>query len=309
MATGTLFRTATKTLPVWQQEKARLARAAEEEGLLGRICARKPWPACWDTEPISFTLGRAAAASTGNAALDQGLTAAMLTVQDLQQQGATKIAHQKIATETVRQAMYANDWELLANRRVCCILPQHEQRVSHTDWPTVFDNLKMLSGQTVSAVVKTRLNSWTSSARFHDQQIDFCIFGCPCQSDNLMHYVQCNRMWRVVRKATWAAVSDDLLDRFGIRADQVFHMKRLAVAFAVYHDLRVEHIHMVRRAKRDGSYRAIAERALATGRVAAHTVGADTPPFDFQRSTRRSSTSSTLSAASASTSEQRAAIT
>ena len=47
-------------------------------------------------------------------------------------------------------------------------------------------------------VIKTLINAWTTSARFHEVTRSACLLGCEVGSDDQRHYVRCDTLQRVV---------------------------------------------------------------------------------------------------------------
>ena len=56
-------------------------------------------------------------------------------------------------------------------------------------------------------VLKTIVNSWTSSYRYHESVLLECVFGChllhplppgAAYHDSLEHYLVCKKLWRII---------------------------------------------------------------------------------------------------------------
>ena len=51
------------------------------------------------------------------------------------------------------------------------------------------------------AFIKTLVNSWATSRRYHENPRLNCIFGCPAGNggdDDLLHYLKCPALWGII---------------------------------------------------------------------------------------------------------------
>ena len=108
-------------------------------------------------------------------------------------------------------------------------------------------NLRMM-------VVKTIINSWTTSDRFHENTSQVCLFGCVAHSpifcdfscnDELAHYLRCPILWRVVGKLVplGTVVGSTPLERLGLAplVDVPGHdMRATCIAYWLYHYVKNE---------------------------------------------------------------------
>ena len=100
------------------------------------------------------------------------------------------------------------------------------------------------SGMSVAmCVIKTWGNSWATSERYHEEVRLGCIFGCDAK-DDLHHYLHCDPIWALFNsvagtpRTEWdepAEIRTCLLNPTVLRA------KRIAVAYRVYHAIRLGH--------------------------------------------------------------------
>ena len=58
--------------------------------------------------------------------------------------------------------------------------------------------LSHFSSSVTFKVIKTWINSWSTSRRYHEDLLFPRLFGCDAKEDDLLHYVACPIMWDVV---------------------------------------------------------------------------------------------------------------
>ena len=90
-------------------------------------------------------------------------------------------------------------------------------------------------------VIKTLVNSWSTSRRMHEPTILPCIF-CGEGQDYLTHYLECDCLWTIL--ITAANLDCFLLPfsasaRLGLMHPSEVRFKLLAGAFLVYHAIKV----------------------------------------------------------------------
>ena len=252
-----------------------MAREASDYLPYTRITSNTPWSAFWDNEAIAYTLGRSATGDLQDLKVKMAITSAANIIETKRREAARDVKVQSIVTEEVRKALYPDRLDELFTKRLRKLLPSEARAISGVDWETAFGNLRTLQGQTVMAAVKTWSNSWSTSSRFHDGQIEHCILGCRHSTDSLQHYISCPRLWRAVGHSVQGLVALHVMDKLGLRDDANDHLRKLAVAFATYHGLRIEHFQMVKKANLTRSFAELAATAKEIAAVAAHATGAD----------------------------------
>ena len=60
--------------------------------------------------------------------------------------------------------------------------------------------LKETKGHTAMAAMKTMVNGWATTRRFHREKVIKCIFGCG-EPDDMTHYWRCAPLWKDCRDA------------------------------------------------------------------------------------------------------------
>ena len=72
-------------------------------------------------------------------------------------------------------------------------------------------------------------NSWSTSTRYHQNQLLPCVFGCSEARDSLAHYVVCPRLKRLVSfTCEHLNLNDDFLRFWGAHASDVVPLKVVA---------------------------------------------------------------------------------
>jgi len=110
------------------------------------------------------------------------------------------------------------------------------------------------------ACIKTILNTWTTSHRFHEEIRLPCIFGCSMVYaegepevlpvgihplvDDLRHYLQCPTLWNIVGNAYSLPVGHSIEQRLGIKGPP-FSPVALAIAFDIYHAIKIGNRYLI----------------------------------------------------------------
>ena len=100
--------------------------------------------------------------------------------------------------------------------------------------------LSQLATFDATAILKTWVNGWATTARFHDKRADFCIFGCIGCADGLSHYFKCSILWDALEQACGFSVGLDPLERLGLADLAVHDLLIVSAAFTTYHALKSE---------------------------------------------------------------------
>jgi len=91
-------------------------------------------------------------------------------------------------------------------------------------------------------LIKTWLNSWTTSSRMeHDESVGKCVFCGIFGGDALIHYLRCEPAWTVITScfqlgSVWIQRSP--AQRIGFVNPSLTSLLQVVVAFRVYHVLR-----------------------------------------------------------------------
>ena len=125
------------------------------------------------------------------------------------------------------------------------------------DWASVFLLLRRGSMHGAMCFLETIANSWTTSTRYHDGVLDYCLFGCRNAPDDLANYIRCVRLWTEIDEATGVEVDvdpDGVRERLLLGSATAERIRRLTVAYSVYHAMKHGHINMIKRAAASGDF-------------------------------------------------------
>ena len=100
-------------------------------------------------------------------------------------------------------------------------------------------------------VSKTWANSWSTTERYHEEQVLPCIFGCRqyrgCEAgakDSLGHYLDCPILWLLlysVLRTPSFSISAPGAKLACLSRHSLNDLRRLCLAFKCYHALRMGH--------------------------------------------------------------------
>ena len=105
-----------------------------------------------------------------------------------------------------------------------------------------------------------------------------CIFGCrdfeccdPNASDNLTHYLECPIMWTLIRSAACNNSVQNLcvnsVYNIGFVDLSIYRLKLLAIAYRVYHAIKICHRSEVHNAHTDRNYDRVHQLCLDFSRL------------------------------------------
>ena len=104
----------------------------------------------------------------------------------------------------------------------------------------------------IFCLFRTWSNGWTTSYRMHEQYRRPCILGCPDGSDELAHYICCNRFWKALKTALAKAffpvssflASTAVLEKLAIASPSPEHVLHLCSITHAYHVLKHNYRHI-----------------------------------------------------------------
>ena len=100
-----------------------------------------------------------------------------------------------------------------------------------------FEVLRTLRTADAMRFIKTWVNGWASTYRYHEPTLYPCLFGCQAKPDDLGHYVQCSHLF-AMSKFLRGHISDDPLVRLGLVSPCADTFNHMACVFAGYHAMR-----------------------------------------------------------------------
>jgi hypothetical protein len=141
-------------------------------------------------------------------------------------------------------------------------------------WEHVFALLRGLPRHAAMCVLKSWLNGWCTSRRFHEVRTLSCLLGCPAP-DTFAHYDACPRLWNVVAARTHGQRSANTIERLGLvpGARQREAPANLALAYTLYHELKIGNLQMSADAIRVRSFAALAHHLKAVAYAHAPRLG------------------------------------
>jgi hypothetical protein len=274
-----LSRAAHVTIKSWPKDYESLTSPANDDLMLESTPSGRLWPLHWDSPAAAFLLKWAAAGfpSSMVGALNlpgkHFIARNLKAIQRAQRLAKAEInAHPKRAIQKIFyfhyfKALYQNMPAELFERRFREVFAALLNPLPVIDWRPAYHVLAKLTTHEALVVVKTWSNSWTTSARFHDNKLDSCLFGCfPEGSDALGHYLCCPRLWKIIASAkagleaaslVIASLDDDFddslgdatpldpLERLCVRSPSIANARTLVLAYTVYNTLKHEHFNLV----------------------------------------------------------------
>ena len=158
---------------------------------------------------------------------------------------------QKIASKHLRETLFVPDQEALFKRK---LIKPYAYSQDFVDSVCISPMSSLMRSSDMymhhnMCVVKTILNSWATSHRYHEKVLLLCIMGCKNRRDELEHYMRCPVLWRIVAESTRAPVCNTCAGRMGFSSELApesnigsgqlkLHLKQLGIAYTVYHTLR-----------------------------------------------------------------------
>ena len=273
IAAAAMFRTATKTLHNWPDSKSKLLEAGEKHLPMARWHAGKCWPACWDSDPIAFNLDNACRCFPGGGLLQKGTIAARDEIDRLcVSSDASSIKVQKIATLCISVTMHPDTIITLLHKRITSMFPNCVDEVNSVEWDQIFALMRSIGCHGAMCVFKTYVNAWATSKRFHEQDLLECVFGCSAP-DTITHYVECPRLWKAINKTIRKPCGNTPMSKLSLASASRGSMLDVAIAFTLYHAIKLLEIELVKEAASSRRYEQIAITTIAVAGVAARSFG------------------------------------
>ena len=220
MNASALVRTASKTIPTWRDNFNALQQTAEDHIPLVRLKKQLFWGDHWDSTAYAMNLHRAIQSHSAILAQNPLIAKA----KDVQ----------KLVSKLLFPALIPESLASLFGSRLSALLPELELEVRNAPWDQIFTELSKCSTHISMIAVKTFVNGWATTRRYHEQVRLPCIFGCKCTIDTLEHYLTCKRIWLIADKHCADTVGTSVLHRLGLKEPCPKKFRRLAIAYTVY---------------------------------------------------------------------------
>ena len=83
--------------------------------------------------------------------------------------------------------------------------------------------------------LRTISGAWTTTHRMGEERVWQCMFGCPNEDDNLLHYLVCPILWQIACGVFKGEESLSVSERLCLQSPSVVKLQRLSVCHSVYH--------------------------------------------------------------------------
>ena len=100
--------------------------------------------------------------------------------------------------------------------------------------------LRTLRKHDAHRVLKTWVNSWATSTRFHSDIRLPCLFGCSGEEDRMSHYCMCPRLYYLMRLMITSPACP--LERLGLISSSKDTLLAVACTFSAYHAVKRSNI-------------------------------------------------------------------
>ena len=123
-------------------------------------------------------------------------------------------------------------------RRIKCMFEPYSLADTGIDFPKAFVMLRKIRKHDACRVVKTWVNSWATSTRYHEATIFPCLFGCSCGEDRQSHYAQCPLLYTILLQLRPHDISACPLTRLGLVSPSRDALLTVSCVFAGYHAIK-----------------------------------------------------------------------
>ena len=137
-------------------------------------------------------------------------------------------------------ALFKDTLDSLIVKRLSLRFPAHALEFEYLDFNLIASALASLKPFFAFAVLKTYLNAWTTSDRYHDGLARSCILGCAAapHADSISHYFNCPRLWALLDDAFGSSSGTDPITRLGLNVIDPRGLLRVSCAFHFYHTFK-----------------------------------------------------------------------
>ena len=273
-----LARTARKTLPSWRQKAELIRGSSGDHSSLGSTVSGRYWDEFWDSPPIAITLEAAANHFTASAVAPRALPPQAFVMRhraviERASRAAErtllinpKLPIQKIYYDEFAKALHGTVQTRMFERRLRGAFAASVGPVPVIEWTPAAALLRAAPPHAAVVALRTWTNSWSTTARYHDDKMQHCCLGCSPGLDSLDHYLVCEPLWRITSTATSTSCPDDVLARLCITAPSRDNLLNLVVACGTYHTLKMQYLQEVRHARAANEWEdhIILAKAIAT---------------------------------------------
>ncbi len=126
-----------------------------------------------------------------------------------------RVAIQNVAYNILVEALRPPSLDVLISKRLLVHFPELVDDVAIVDRDHAFALLRGLPRHAAMCILKSWLNGWCASRRFHEVRTLSCLLGCLAP-DTFAHYAACPRLWNVVAARTHGQRSASTIERLGL---------------------------------------------------------------------------------------------
>ena len=102
-----------------------------------------------------------------------------------------------------------------------------------------FSSLRKIRMHEAFQVIRTWVNSWSTSTRYHEDPVLPCLFGCVNLPDSLQHYLACAPMNRIVDSHILRYRPTHPLNRLRLHIPSKEGFLEFAATFRAYHAVKL----------------------------------------------------------------------
>ena len=233
-----IMRTALKTLGSWKMWKVKMLECAQIHLPIKLWSAGLVSPEFWDSSPFAFNLCDASRGFPGDSKWFAPASAALHELasklgstnrpsRPLSQIGygqsefsGSRVPVQKVLYKHMLVGVHPNSLIKLIGLRVAKMTKHSHENLIGSDLESKValsaNHLKKLRMHDAFQVLRTWLNAWTTSTRYHEAVTLPCLFGCVEEVDDQAHYCRCPRMQAIIDHHVKFFRPPTALDRLGL---------------------------------------------------------------------------------------------
>ena len=237
-----LFRCAACTVTHWAHWKTQLQTTAAETLPLSHFHDGSLSPPFWDSPPIAMNLSTAFAGFPGDQKCS-GTTrkfvsslfpdAHAVTPDSFSEVKRVQISLYKLYIKDV----FPTDIHAHVIKRAQDLFFPFEVPLHALSLTPACKLLRGLRAHDAIRVLRTWVNAWCTSTRFHEEMRLPCLFGCFAEEDRQSHYSMCPHLFAIQRHLYPPTHSDPLI-RIGLVDTSVDNLKLVACTYSAYHSLK-----------------------------------------------------------------------
>jgi hypothetical protein len=146
----------------------------------------------------------------------------------------------RIFYHELKSHKYPESISQLIRKRIATIQQTAFQEVPEDDvFYAAFAVMRRMRKHEVMQILKTWMNSWSTSHRYHENPRLSCLFGCSSCTDSLTHYVACPAINEVISAMVAHDHPDDSLARLALVDPCKQKLLTVAASYHAYHFVKL----------------------------------------------------------------------